>query len=223
MGLISRVSSRTYRKYTQLRLNFIMVKRKFQVEDLVTLDSSKSAEEVQKTAIKRVKKEKRAGKQVDKKREAKKPGVLHVKQLPRVLDEQDLREYFQQFGRVDKVKLARSSRTANSKGYAFVLFRDGKVAEVAAKSMDKYLLFNCLLKCKAITNEEYVKFDDIFKVTYKCRDEAVRKIGELNKKRLNEVGGKAKNQERNAHRAESKQSKKEELIQKKLAEAGIEL
>jgi len=200
-----------------------MPKRKFQVEDLVTLDSSKSAEEVQKTAIKRVKKEKRAGKKVDKKREAKKPGVLHIKQLPRVLDEQDLKEYFQQFGRVDKVKLARSSRTANSKGYAFVLFRDGKVAEVAANSMDKYLLFNCLLKAKAILNEEYVKFEHIFRVTYKCREEAVRKITELNKKRLSEVGGKAKNQERNVHRAESKQTKKEELIQKKLAEAGIEM
>merc|ERR1711893_272833 len=216
MGLISRVSSRTYRsKKDQIK----MPKRKFQVEDLVTLDSSKSAEEVQKTAIKRVKKEKKA----DKKREAKKPGVLHVKQLPRVLDEQDLKEYFQQFGRVDKVKLARSSRTANSKGYAFILFKDGKVAEVAAKSMDKYLLFNCLLKCKAILNEEYVKFDEVFKVTYKNRDDAVRKITELNKKRLSETGGKAKNQERNQHRAETRLAKKEEAIQKKLAEAGIEM
>ena len=35
-------------------------------------------------------------------------------------------------------------------------------------------------------NEEYVKFDEIFKVTYKNRDDAVRKITELNKKRLNE-------------------------------------
>merc|ERR1711893_441242 len=220
MGLISRVSSRTYRsKKDQIK----MPKRKFQVEDLVTLDSSKSAEEEQKTAIKRVKKEKKAGKKVDKKREAKKPGVLHVKQLPRVLDEQDLKEYFQQFGRVDKVKLARSSRTANSKGYAFILFKDGKVAEVAAKSMDKYLLFNCLLKCKAILNEEYVKFDEVFKVTYKNRDDAVRKITELNKKRLSETGGKAKNQERNQHRAETRLAKKEEAIQKKLAEAGIEM
>jgi nucleolar protein 15 len=200
-----------------------MVKRKFQVEDLVTLDSTKSAEEVQKTAIKRVKKEKAAGRKVDEKRKQKKPGVLHVKQLPRVLDEQDLKEYFQQFGRVDKVKLARSSRTANSKGYAFILFRDGKVAEVAAKSMDKYLLFNCLLKCKAITNEEYVKFDDIFKVTYKGREEAVRKIGANNKIRLLETSGKAKNRERNTHRAESAQTKKDELMKKKLEAAGIEL
>merc|ERR1712066_384502 len=159
----------------------------------------------------------------DKKREAKKPGVLHVKQLPRVLDEQDLKEYFQQFGRVDKVKLARSSRTANSKGYAFILFKDGKVAEVASKSMDKYLLFNCLLKCKAILNEEYVKFNEVFKVTYKNRDDAVRKITELNKKRLSETGGKAKNQERNQHRSETRQAKREEMIQKKLAEAGIEM
>merc|ERR1711879_472933 len=122
MGLISRVSSRTYRRK-------IMPKRKFQVEDLVTLDSTKSAEEVQKTAIKRVKKAKKEGKQVDKKRDTKKPGLLQIKQLPRVLDEQDLREYFQQFGRVENVKLARSSRTANSKGYAFVLFKDGKTAD----------------------------------------------------------------------------------------------
>merc|ERR1711997_781280 len=101
MGLISRVSSRTYRRIA-------MPKRKFQVEDLVTLDSAKSAEEVQKTAIKRVKKAKKEGKSVDKKRDAKKPGLLQIKQLPRGLDEQDLKEYFQQFGKVENVKLARS-------------------------------------------------------------------------------------------------------------------
>merc|ERR1711893_115576 len=220
MGLISRVSSRTYRsKKDQIK----MPKRKFQVEDLVTLDSTKSAEEVQKTAIKRVKKDKKAGKKSDKKSQPKKPGVLHIKQLPRVLDEQDLKEYFSQFGRVEKVKLARSSRTANSKGYAFILFKDGKVAEVAGKSMDKYLLFNCLLQCKVILNEEYVKFDEVFKVCYKGRDDAVKKISELNKKKLGETGGKVKNQERNEHRAARNLNKKEELIQKKLKEAGVKV
>merc|ERR1711976_572983 len=220
MGLISRVSSRTYRK---IGSEVTMPKRKFQVEDLVTLDSTKSAEEVQKTAIKRVKKDKKAGKKSDKKSQPKKPGVLHIKQLPRVLDEQDLKEYFSQFGRVEKVKLARSSRTANSKGYAFILFKDGKVAEVAGKSMDKYLLFNCLLQCKVILNEEYVKFDEVFKVCYKGRDDAVKKIMELNKKRLSESGGKVKNNARNEHRATKNLAKKEEALKQKLAEVGIEL
>merc|ERR1712191_8669 len=138
-----------------------MPKRKFQVEDLVTLNSEQKAEEVQKEALKKVKKE---GKDLSKPRTQ---GVLHVKQLPRVLDEQDLLEYFQQFGNVLNVKLARSKRTGTSKGFAFILFKDSRVAEVAAKSMDKYLLFSCLLRCIAITNQDSMKFDDISKVTYK--------------------------------------------------------
>merc|ERR1712168_1360633 len=120
MGLISRVSSRTYRKIST------MPKRKLQLDDLVALDQDnqilfkKSTE----NAVKRAKKVKP---------ESKKSAVLHIKQLPRVLDEQDLRDYFIQFGKVKRIKLARSSRTGNSKGYAFVEFKEEKTAEICAK------------------------------------------------------------------------------------------
>merc|ERR1712170_289634 len=143
------------------------------------LDSTKSAEEVQKTAIKRVKKAKKEGKQVDKKRDSKKPGLLEIKQLPRVLDEQDLKEYFQQFGKVEKVKLARSTRTANSKGYAFVLFADSNIAKIASETMNGYLLFTNLLKCRTLS-EEQMKFDDIFKVCYRNSEHARQSIKTLN-------------------------------------------
>ena len=68
-----------------------------------------------------------------------------------------------------------------------------------------------------------MSFNDIFKVTYKGRDDAVKKIMELNKKRLSESGGKVKNNARNEHRATKNLAKKEEALKQKLAEAGIEL
>ncbi len=39
-----------------------------------------------------------------------------------------------------KVKLARSRKTANSKGFCFVEFEDREVAEVAAASIEGYMI-----------------------------------------------------------------------------------
>ena len=41
-----------------------------------------------------------------------------------------------------KLRVARSVKTARPKGYAFLEFEDRKVAEIAAKAMDKYMIFN---------------------------------------------------------------------------------
>ena len=122
-----------------------MPKRKATIDDVIALDETRQ-EEIQVQADEAAKKAKKAPKNAKKKV----PGVLHVRQLPRVLDEQDLKEYFAQFGKVEKVKLARSTRTANSKGYAFVLFADSNIAKIASETMNGYLLFTNLLKCRTL-------------------------------------------------------------------------
>ncbi|XP_065723324.2 MKI67 FHA domain-interacting nucleolar phosphoprotein [Drosophila suzukii] len=81
-------------------------------------------------------------------------GVVIVKHLPHGFFEQQLRQYFRQFGRVLRVRLARSLRTGNSKGYAFVEFEYPEVAKVAADTMDNYLMFQKVVKASYIPPEK---------------------------------------------------------------------
>ncbi|XP_016983124.1 MKI67 FHA domain-interacting nucleolar phosphoprotein [Drosophila rhopaloa] len=83
-------------------------------------------------------------------------GVVIVKHLPHGFFEQQLRQYFRQFGRVLRVRLARSIRTGNSKGYAFVEFEYPEVAKVAADTMDNYLMFQKVVKASYIPPEKQV-------------------------------------------------------------------
>jgi len=81
-------------------------------------------------------------------------GVVIVKHLPHGFFEQQLRQYFRQFGRVLRVRSARSLRTGNSKGYAFVEFEYPEVAKVAADTMDNYLMFQKVVKATYIPPEK---------------------------------------------------------------------
>ncbi len=47
------------------------------------------------------------------------------------------------------------------KGYGFIEFNDEQTAEIAAKTMNNYILFDRILKCNVI--EEKNKYDKIFK------------------------------------------------------------
>ncbi len=86
--------------------------------------------------------------------------VLYVGHLPHGLYEEQLGKFFGQFGRVsglvkrgeravvshappqvDRVKVSRATRSAASKGYGWVRFKDAEVAAIAAKAMDGYMLF----------------------------------------------------------------------------------
>jgi nucleolar protein 15 len=49
--------------------------------------------------------------------------VVYLGHLPYGFQEQQLTSYFSQYGDVLGVKVARSKKTARSKGYAFIQFR----------------------------------------------------------------------------------------------------
>lgn len=69
-----------------------------------------------------------------------KNAVVYLGHLPYGFQEEQLKSYFGQYGDVLGVKVARSKKTARSKGYAFVQFRYPEVASVVSDTMNGYLL-----------------------------------------------------------------------------------
>ncbi|XP_050404841.1 MKI67 FHA domain-interacting nucleolar phosphoprotein-like isoform X2 [Patella vulgata] len=81
-------------------------------------------------------------------------GVIYLGHIPHGFYETEMKSFFSQFGRVTRLRLSRSKKTGNSKGYAFIEFEDAEVAEIAAETMNNYLMFERLLKCQVVTSEK---------------------------------------------------------------------
>jgi len=86
--------------------------------------------------------------------DAKDRGVIYLGHIPFGFFEEEMRGFFSQFGQVTRLRLSRSKKTGNSRGYAFIEFADAGVAEVVADTMDKYLLFGRILACRVVPHEE---------------------------------------------------------------------
>lgn len=81
-------------------------------------------------------------------------GVIYVGHIPHGFYERELKQYFSQFGAVTNLRLSRSKRTGQSRGYAFVEFEYEEVAEIAAAAVDGYILFRRILDVKKIDNSK---------------------------------------------------------------------
>ncbi|KAM3723528.1 MKI67 FHA domain-interacting nucleolar phosphoprotein-like [Dirofilaria immitis] len=81
--------------------------------------------------------------------------AIIIKHIPFGFFEKELLKYFSQFGTVRRVRVARNKKTGNHKGWAFVLFTDNEVAQLAAEAMDGYLMFEKRLECKVVKNEDF--------------------------------------------------------------------
>jgi nucleolar protein 15 len=84
-------------------------------------------------------------------------GFMYIGHLPHGFYEKEIKEYFSQFGRVIQLRLARSKKTGNRKGYGFIEFENIKVATIAAETMNNYLMFNKVLKCHLIPKDKLNK------------------------------------------------------------------
>lgn len=78
------------------------------------------------------------------------PGVIYIGRIPHGFYEHEMRQYFTQFGEITRLRLSRNKKTGASKHFAFVEFAEESTAEVVAKTMDNYLLFGHILKCKVV-------------------------------------------------------------------------
>lgn len=80
-------------------------------------------------------------------------GVVYINHIPHGFYEDQLKKYFSQFGDVTRIRVARSEKTGRSKGHAFIEFRIPEVAQIAAETMDNYLMFKKTLKTAYIPPE----------------------------------------------------------------------
>ncbi|KTW26031.1 hypothetical protein T552_03300 [Pneumocystis carinii B80] len=83
--------------------------------------------------------------------------VIYLGRIPHGFYELEMKNYFEQFGTVTRIKLSRNRRTGKSKHYAFIEFESSEVAKIAAKAMNNYLLFGHILKCSVISKEKLHK------------------------------------------------------------------
>lgn len=90
-----------------------------------------------------------------------KPGVVYVGRIPHGFYENEMREYFEQFGKILKLRLSRNPRNGASKHYAFIQFESAGVADIVTKTMDGYLMFNHILKVQLVPDEQV--HDKLFK------------------------------------------------------------
>lgn len=88
------------------------------------------------------------------------PGVIYLGRIPHGFYENEMRQYFSQFGKIKNIRLSRNPKTGASKHYAFIEFYSFEVAEIVAKTMDNYLMFGHLLKCKIVPKDQV--HDDLF-------------------------------------------------------------
>jgi nucleolar protein 15 len=81
------------------------------------------------------------------------PGVVYVGRIPHGFFENEMRQYFSQFGTIKKLRLSRNRKTGQSKHFAFLEFDSNEVAKIVAEAMDNYLMFGHILKCKYVLPE----------------------------------------------------------------------
>jgi nucleolar protein 15 len=72
-----------------------------------------------------------------------------------------MKQYFSQFGKVNRLRLSRNKKTGASKHFAFVEFQSEEVADIVARTMNNYLLFGHILKVHLIPKEQV--HADLFK------------------------------------------------------------
>lgn len=82
------------------------------------------------------------------------PGVVYVGRIPHGFYEHEMREYFSQFGDINRLRLSRNRKSGASKHYAFIEFNSAGVAKIVADTMNNYLMFGHILRCKVIPKEQ---------------------------------------------------------------------
>ncbi|KAJ2951986.1 hypothetical protein O0L34_g4249 [Tuta absoluta] len=137
------------------------------MEENVALDSAKqkkfdkSIKGIKKLIKKKDAVSKDKGDQADKvktgrvgKRKRPQRGLVYLSHIPHGFYENEMSQYFKQFGVVTNARVIKSKRTGRSKGFAFVEFKEPAVAQIVAETMNNYLMGKRLIKAAYIPPEK---------------------------------------------------------------------
>lgn len=115
-----------------------------------------------------------------------------------------MRAYFSQFGEITRLRLSRNRLTGRSKHYAFIEFSSATVAKIVAETMDNYLMYSHILKCK------FVPQDQLHPEVWKGANRRFKKTpwNRIEKKRLE----KGKTREQWTKRIEQEQKRRQAKI-----------
>ncbi|CAH0552911.1 unnamed protein product [Brassicogethes aeneus] len=86
-----------------------------------------------------------------------KRGLIYISHLPHGFYEDELKEYFKQFGNVTNVKVCRSCKTGRSKGFGYIEFANPEIAKIAAETMNNYLMFKKRIEATFVPYEKRPK------------------------------------------------------------------
>lgn len=111
-----------------------------------------------------------------------KSNVLYLGHIPHGFFEEQIKAFLQQFGKVVQVRVSRSSKTGNSRGYAFVQFLHKEVADIVQKTMHGYILTGRSLVCQHVP-EEHVH-EKMFLGGLSGKNSVVNTYPEARKKRV---------------------------------------
>jgi len=81
-------------------------------------------------------------------------GVIYLGHIPYGFFEDQMQNFFTQFGEVTRLRLSRSKKTGRSRHYAFIEFKSRAVARIVAETMDNYMMFERTLVCQYIEPEK---------------------------------------------------------------------
>ncbi|KAJ5635376.1 uncharacterized protein N7484_008689 [Penicillium longicatenatum] len=132
------------------------------------------------------------------------PGTVYVGRIPHGFYEHEMRAYFSQFGEITRLRLSRNRLTGRSKHYAFIEFSSATVAKIVAETMDNYLMYSHILKCK------FVPQDQLHPEVWKGANRRFKKTpwNRIEKKRLE----KGKTREQWTKRIEQEQKRRQAKI-----------
>ncbi|TKR67661.1 hypothetical protein L596_023778 [Steinernema carpocapsae] len=83
--------------------------------------------------------------------------TIKLTNFPRGFFAKQQLSYFKQFGVVKRVRLVYNRKSGRPSGVAFVQFDDPDVAEIACESMNNYLMFEKMMKCKQLRKMDLPK------------------------------------------------------------------
>ncbi|XP_078047016.1 MKI67 FHA domain-interacting nucleolar phosphoprotein-like [Augochlora pura] len=81
-------------------------------------------------------------------------GLVYLGHIPHGFYEEQMNDYFKQFGKITRVRVSRSRNTGKSRGYGYIEFENADVAKIAAETMDNYLMCGRLMKATYIPPEK---------------------------------------------------------------------